>query len=221
LEFRPDRILLLCEHEERSPAEADAMVLMSVLRLQHSLSGSTWSPNIIAELRDPRDYDLAAIARVDDIFVTDHLACLIMSQLAESPDLTNVFEEMFSEDGPLIEVVSAANFGDLTKMVTHDDLVRAGLERNQLVLGYRELRPISSASDFLIVPKKSMPIQVDTRDLVVVMHIRPDLLEPDVGSVEIDLASDEYLLRESSMAMNATADSAGGEFTGATLEVSE
>lgn len=221
LDFDPDHILVLCEHDERIPSEADALVLMSVLKLDHLMSKSERRPNIIAELRDPRDSALAAIARADDLVVSDHLACLIMAQLAESPHLAEVFDAMFSNEGPLIEVISASSLGDLTQMATHNDLVRAGLERNQLVLGYRKNGSVSPSSALQMVPRKSQSIQADESDQVVVMHIQRDQLDRYETNARVDLVGEEELQRQHSIGFDVRTELVKDEFTGATLGVAE
>ena len=221
LDFNPDHILVLCEHDERIPSEADALVLMSVLKLDHLMSKSKCRPNIIAELRDPRDSALAEIARADDLVVSDHLACLIMAQLAESPHLAEVFDALFANDGPLIEVALASSLGDLAQMATHNDLVRAGLERNQLVIGYRKNGSVSPSSELQMVPRKSQSIQADESDQIVVMHIQPDQLSEYESNARVDLVGEEERQRERLMGVDVSANFVKDGFTGATLGVAE
>ena len=169
LDRRPDYLLLLCEHAGRTPSEADALVLMCMLRIRHLLQGSEWRPNIISELRDLRDVQLAGVTEADDLIVSDYLACLVMAQLAESPELFDVFEELFSSSGPQIALLPIGDLGDVADIHSFGDLVRLGALSGRVVIGIREHTEHGSGPKVIINPSKSTPLNIGVNDSVVTL----------------------------------------------------
>jgi hypothetical protein len=61
--------------------------------------GSVQNGNIVAELRDPDDVELANDGAGDDFIVSQRLISLLLAQLSESPRLRGIFADLFDADG--------------------------------------------------------------------------------------------------------------------------
>lgn len=120
-DHRPERIVLLADHHGRDTAVADAEVLMRLLHVRTVTADLARPPSIVVELRDAKDVQLASIARADDLIVSDHLASLVIAQLAQDPTLHQLYGQLFSPTGPDLSTVpfealdmpSGAVFGDV------------------------------------------------------------------------------------------------------------
>jgi voltage-gated potassium channel Kch len=134
-----DHIVLLCYRNGRSAAESDAQTLLSLLQVRQLLTqrpDSERPPSIATELLDSRDVHLAQLERTDDFVVSERLTSLMMTQLAENPELRRVFDEVFSAAGTqlLLEPVPAEFVGvDLT----YAELIRRSVADAGIVIGWR------------------------------------------------------------------------------------
>ena len=87
------------------PATADAEVLMRLLQVRALTAANEVVPSVIVELRDAKDVQLATIAHADDLIVSDHLASLVIAQLAQTPVLQTIFDQMFDPAGADLEAL--------------------------------------------------------------------------------------------------------------------
>lgn len=92
-----DHDLILCENPPFGVDEADARVLLSLMHLR--AASSVHEGNIVAELRDRSDVELANEGDGDDFIVSQRLISLLLAQLSESPQLVDVFADLFDADG--------------------------------------------------------------------------------------------------------------------------
>jgi len=137
---QPDHLLLLCYRDGFAPAEADAAALMALLQVRHCLD--RWPPervrpSVVAELLDPRDIELARVTGADDFVVSERITSLLLAQLAENPGLDPVFGHLLDVEGAEITLRSIERFGDPGALRTYGDLVRAGIDRDEIVIGFR------------------------------------------------------------------------------------
>lgn len=124
-----------------TPAESDALTLLTMLEVNHvkNLPGSlVANARVIAEIQDSNNVELARVVVVDDLVVSDRLGSLMMSQLAESPGLYHVFEELFGPAGTFLSSKPVQSYVPLNVETTFANLVAAGRSRGEVVIGYRQ-----------------------------------------------------------------------------------
>jgi hypothetical protein len=123
---------------------ADAKTLVTLLHLRDIESNRGESYTIVSEMLDVRNRALAAVTRADDFIVSGKLVSLMMSQLAENPELRPIFDDMFDEDGSEIYLKPAGDYVKLGEPVDFYTVVESARRRGQIAFGYRLL---SQASD--------------------------------------------------------------------------
>lgn len=96
------------------------------------------STRIIIQLNDGTKQELIPKNIYNELIVSDTLSSLMVSQLAESPKLWLVFEELFSFKGLKINVSSILNYSSNNKIskLKVTDLILLTLEKNQTFIGY-------------------------------------------------------------------------------------
>ena len=96
------------------------------------------STRIIIQLNDGTKQELIPKNIYNELIVSDTLSSLMVSQLAESPKLWLVFEELFSFEGLKINVSSILNYSNNSKIskLKVTDLILLTLEKNQTFIGY-------------------------------------------------------------------------------------
>jgi hypothetical protein len=80
-----DHYLILCENPPYGVDEADARVLLSLMHLRSV--GSVQNGNIVAELRDPNDVELANDGAGDDFIVSQRLISLLLASPSTQPSV--------------------------------------------------------------------------------------------------------------------------------------
>jgi hypothetical protein len=118
---------------------ADARTLVTLLHLRDIETSRGESYTIVSEMLDVRNRALAAVTRADDFIVSGKLVSLMMSQLAENPDLRPIFDDMFDEDGSEIYLRSASDYVALGQEFNFYTVLESARRRGQIALGYRLL----------------------------------------------------------------------------------
>lgn len=134
-----DNVLLLCERT-CSPVEDDSRNLLRLVVLRGVRSESdcpSASVAVVTELRDLADVAIAG-DEGDDFLVSDRITSLLLAQLAESPDLLQVFDALFEPSDIDLVMVPATSIVAPGRCL-YGDIVRRALPHG-LVIGVSEHR---------------------------------------------------------------------------------
>jgi voltage-gated potassium channel Kch len=132
-----DHIIVLA-NRDLSAEESDAITLITLLQLRAIAKTSGRSFNIVTEMLDDRNRQLAESTEADDFIVSDQLIGLMMSQISENPDLAEVFGYLFSSEGSEISLHPASWYVKLGEMVDMHVLIEAAAKRGETAIGYRK-----------------------------------------------------------------------------------
>ncbi len=168
---RLEHVVLLC-YRNRSAAESDAQTLLSLLQLRYLLSSlpdDAPRPSIATELLDSRDVHLAELERTDDFVVSERLTSLMMTQLAENPELQRVFDDVFAAAGTQI-VLHPAPEELLGRSVTYRDVIRHSVGSSGVVIGWRVTDSDSGEPVMKLNPPKDQTVTLDAGDRLIVMR---------------------------------------------------
>ena len=165
-----DHVLLLCERQFFEVDEADARVLLTLMQVRAHADGA--DGNVVAELLDPNDVELAGVSAGHDFIVSQRLVSLLLTQLSQSPHLAPVFEDLFDADGNAVAMHPISRY--LTPgTVTFAEVIAAARERDAVAIGYRAAqaigRPGVLASGIRVNPPKSEPIDLAEGDAIIVI----------------------------------------------------
>lgn len=133
---RFDCIVILADasHDESDP---DARSIMSLILLQDILaaSGTSRRPRLISEILDPRNRELVARAKVNDILVSPQIVSMLLTQISQQQMLDAVYDILLSSGGVEIYLKPAQHYvaGDTT--VRFDTLAAAAQGRGEIALG--------------------------------------------------------------------------------------
>jgi ion channel POLLUX/CASTOR len=165
-----DKVIVLGYRRELTPPEADARSLLSLLILQQALvaSSSGQRPRIVTELLDARDVDLARATGADDFVVSDELSSLMLAQLAERPDLEDVFADLFDVEGSAI-ALQPATWYVTSSQVPFRRVVAAARARGESAIGYRIEHGPGGLPVVMLNPHKTDPVTLGGGDQVVVI----------------------------------------------------
>jgi voltage-gated potassium channel Kch len=143
---RYDEVIVLGYREAISESEADAQTMLTMLQMNQLFEqdGNGVEPTrLVAEILDSRKAELARVAAVDDLVVSDNLAALLIAQVSENPSLAPVFDDLFDAAGAAINVKPIDHYVPLGKSISYGELVAiASTAHGESAIGYR----VSAAS---------------------------------------------------------------------------
>jgi len=137
-----NEVVILGYREAISEAEADSQTMLTMLQMNQlfEAKGNGVEPTrLVAEILDSRKAELARVAAVDDMVVSDNLAALLIAQVSENPALAPVFDDLFDADGASISVNPIENYAPVGKSIAFAQLVAIGRANGESVIGYRTL----------------------------------------------------------------------------------
>jgi hypothetical protein len=173
-----NEVVILGYREAISEAEADSQTMLTMLRMNQlfEAKGNGVEPTrLVAEILDSRKAELARVAAVDDMVVSDNLAALLIAQVSENPALAPVFDDLFDADGASISVNPIEIYAKVGKPIEYAELVAIGRAHGESVIGYRTLdgSKNSASSGVKLNPIKSMTFTPAKGDgLIVVGDLR-------------------------------------------------
>lgn len=146
--------------------QADARTLLTLMALdkvahERGLDGY----RVVAELLDHRNAPLAQATGVDDFVVSDELASLLIGQLSERHEMVQVFEDLFRQEGNIIELRPVRTYGS-ERLVTFEDVVRAASGHRHSAFGYQR----AGERDAVLNPAKSERLDLGPDDQVLVVR---------------------------------------------------
>ena len=129
-----EHIVVLNDHEKEEE-DADMESIFLILNLRDLRTRHALRFNITAEMRKERNQNLVAGGDRTDFVVASSMSSLCLAQLAESPELVDVFREILSNEGNELYLKSAAQLG-LTGTQTVRRLRERALAYRYSLLGY-------------------------------------------------------------------------------------
>ncbi len=148
-----------------SDDEADARTLLTLLAFNQVRQSPDVGPvRIVAEMLDQRNAPLAEATGVDDFVVSDELTSLMLAQLSERRELSQVFLDLFDRDGCSIELRPAPVYG-AQRATTFADVVATASSCGASAIGYR----LSGNGKVVINPAKSAPLSLTREDEILVI----------------------------------------------------
>lgn len=167
-----DHIIVLAYKDTLDIQRADSKTLITLLQLRDIEQGSGGDLNIVSEMLDDRNRELAEVTNADDFIVSDKLISLMLSQVSENRQLTDVFGQLFASTGSEIYLQPAADYvtpGTETDFYT---VLEAARRRGETAIGYR-LGAYAHSSErgygVVVNPVKGERLALTANDKVIVL----------------------------------------------------
>jgi ion channel POLLUX/CASTOR len=167
-----DHIILLADTASYEPEQADGRTLVSLLHLRDLAERNDLDLNIVSEMLDDANRELAEVARADDLIVSDKLVALMLSQISENRGLADVFTTLFESDGSEVYLRAAEAYVQLGVPVNFYSVLEAARRRGETAVGYRiaeHAHNSSQAYGVRVNPDKGDQITFSKGDRIVVL----------------------------------------------------
>jgi hypothetical protein len=166
-----DHVIVLSEIRDRTQEMADARTTVTLLHLRDLERLAGKKVPITSEILDIQNRDLAAVAEADDFIVSNTLVSLMVSQVAENPELVGVFDELFSSGGYEIYLKPATDYVR-PGSVSFGTVCEAALRRGEVAIGYRlanSARDADASYGVAIGPAKRSTVELGAKDKIIVL----------------------------------------------------
>jgi ion channel POLLUX/CASTOR len=152
--------------------EADSQTLICLLHLRNIAEAAGKDLNIVSEMMDLRNRELAQVARADDFIVSDKLVSLMLSQLSENKQLEKVFSQLFSAEGSEVYIRPMSDYVRIGVAVDFHTLIEAAAQRGETAIGYRQIahsKDPKQGYGVKINPNKSEKLSFAAEDRIIVL----------------------------------------------------
>jgi len=167
-----DHIILLADIERYGAERADSRTLVTLLHLRNLAANSELELNIVSEMLDDRNRELAEVARADDLIVSDKLVALMLCQISENRHLAEVFTTLFESQGSEVYLKRARNFVAGGEAVDFYAVLEAASQRGETAIGYRiaaHAHDAAQAYGVRLNPVKSERVAFGASDRIIVL----------------------------------------------------
>lgn len=155
-----------------APQEADALTILSLIHIRNLAEQSGKKLNIISEMHDQKNRELAEVTEADDFIISHDLISRMLAQVSETKELKMVFDSLFDSEGSEIYLKDAAEYVESGTPVNFYTILEAASLRDEIAIGYRIVKyAYSSENHYGIVvnPKKSDMITFTSQDKIIVL----------------------------------------------------
>jgi hypothetical protein len=103
--------------------------------------------NVVNEILDVKNRELADVAKVDDFIVSDRLISPLLTEISENKRLNLGFKELFDAGGSEIYVKPERDGVETGKSINFYTVVESARRRNEIAIGYKIAGKSHSAKD--------------------------------------------------------------------------
>lgn len=166
-----DNIIIL-SYNHIDPQEADAKTLISLLHIRNFAEKNNKKVNIVSEMFDQNNRELAAVTKADDFIISDNLISRMLTQLSETRDLKKVFDDLFDADGSEIYLKNSEEYVKTGFAVNYYTVLESAARKNETAIGYRRVKyshDVDKNYGIVINPLKTDKITFEEGDKVIVL----------------------------------------------------
>lgn len=167
-----DHVIVLAEKDTLTAQRADAKTLITLLHLRDIADQKGKTINVVSEMVDDRNRELAEVTQADDFIVSDRLISLMLSQLSESERLKEVFDILFTPDGAEIYLRPASLYVKEGAEVNFYTVLQAARLRGETAIGYRiheHARSGAHSYGVVVNPDKTQTRTFGPNDKIIVL----------------------------------------------------
>ncbi len=124
--------------DTRLPAQqADARTLITLLHLRDIAARTGVDLDVVSEMLDDRNRELAEVTDADDFIVSDKLVALTLTQLSENRRLHAVLDELFTAEGSELYLRPASRYVRAGAEADFATVTEAAARLGEPAIGYR------------------------------------------------------------------------------------
>ena len=165
-------VIVLGYTELLGQQEADARTLVTLLYLRTIAERTGAKVNIVSEMLDIRNRELAKVTKVDDFIVSNNIISLMLAQVSENKHLNAVFQDLLDTQGQEIYLKPATDYVEAGRPVDFYTVVEAARRRGEVAIGHRLMSPEARRGPMdgvSLNPVKAARTTYDAADRIIVI----------------------------------------------------
>jgi voltage-gated potassium channel Kch len=165
------QIIVLSNTRRLNIQESDSQTLLTLLHLRDLLDKNGAQVRIVSEIMDVRNREIASVTKADDFVVSDKFISQLVSQVSETKELVNVFNNMFDAEGPEIYLKPIRNYVKTGVEIDFFTVLESAKRQGQTAIGYRVMsKQYEKDSTYGIVlnPIKTARVSFCAEDKIIV-----------------------------------------------------
>ncbi|MBV9883623.1 MAG: hypothetical protein JO276_11495 [Sphingomonadaceae bacterium] len=140
-----DHVLVLGYSDHMPAQSADTRTLVTLLHLRRIGEDRDRTINVVSEMIDVRNRELAEVAKIDDFVVSNKLVSLMLAQASENEHLEEIFKDLLDEQGSEICLRPAGDYVPLGAPLAFYDVAEAARRRGEVAIGHHV--PANASAD--------------------------------------------------------------------------
>lgn len=128
--------------------------------------------NIVTEMFDIRNRELAEITRADDFIVSPNILSKYIAQISENKNLTKVFDVLLTAESVEIYLRPVTLFIKLGIPISFRQILEASIHQQTLAIGYRLMKysqDPNKSYGIVLNPDKDIPISFRHDDKIILL----------------------------------------------------
>ena len=166
---RYDHVLVLGYSDLLAPQPTDTSTLVTLLHLRKIADAAGVHINVVSEMVDVRNRELAEVTRADDFVVSNKLVSLMLAQASENDTLGAIFDELLDEEGSEIYMRPIEAYVSPGAPVNFYTITQSARQRGEVALGYHRPRPGAKANGIVVNPGKAVAVEYQAGDRLIVL----------------------------------------------------
>ena len=169
-----DHVLVLGYSDHMAAQPADTRTLVTLLHLRRIGEDARRTINVVSEMIDVRNRELAEVAKIDDFVVSNKLVSLMLAQASENEHLEEIFRDLLDEEGSEICLRPASDYVKLGETLSFYEVSEAARRRGEVAIGHH-IPANASADDarrmggIVINVSKAEPLTYTENDRIIVL----------------------------------------------------
>jgi voltage-gated potassium channel Kch len=164
-----DHVLVLGYSDLLAPQPTDTSTLVTLLHLRKIADAAGVHINVVSEMVDVRNRELAEVTRADDFVVSNKLVSLMLAQASENDMLGAIFDDLLDEAGSEIYMRPVQSYVALGTPTNFYTITEAARRRGEVAIGYHCPRPGAKANGIVVNPGKAAAVTYQPGDRLIVL----------------------------------------------------
>lgn len=131
-----DHVVVLAD-PATDPQQADSRTLVTLLQLRDIARHDGQDLNVVTEMLDDANRELAEVTEADDFIISDKIVALALAQISENPVLAEVFDVLFTSKSSEMYLHPVNDYVELHTDVNFTALMEAARFRGETAIGFR------------------------------------------------------------------------------------
>jgi len=161
-----DHIIVLADRERRTPEQADARTLLTLLNLRAMAKSGNHEINVVSEMLNDKNRELAESTSADDFIVSDKLVSNMITMVSENGEMRHVLQAILASEGAQVRLHPATWYVKANVPVDYNTITEAALRRGESPLGYRLM---NVPNGIIMNPKRTDKVVFGEDDKVIVL----------------------------------------------------